>query len=228
MRAMELGLPSSPKPPRVQFKSQIGRTPMLLPRRFQLSISHGTVTRTLIIPSLTGRAIYHLPYSPVQMDAFNSTPSKTFNSNVIFPTSSPRIRAKSPELSISTSLSESSPSSRAPSPYPPVPESPTARSRRAPLPSRTPTMKLTSTMVEHTFDVWLPKELLSEMVTVSAKRGNRVDVVADIWHQEKDSHYEWEIAFPPHDVDMSSIRVDLAHGHLTIRARRLQRRSSTV
>lgn len=58
MRAMELGLPSSPKPPRVQFKSQIGRTPMLLPRRFQLSISHGTVTRTLIIPSLTGRAIY--------------------------------------------------------------------------------------------------------------------------------------------------------------------------
>ena len=31
---------------------------MLLPRRFQLSISHGTVTRTLIIPSLTGRAIY--------------------------------------------------------------------------------------------------------------------------------------------------------------------------
>lgn len=147
------------------------------------------------------------------MDAFNSTPSKTFNSNVIFPTSSPRIRAKSPELSISTSLSESSPSSRAPSPYPPVPESPTARSRRAPLPSRTPTMKLTSTMVEHTFDVWLPKELLSEMVTVSAKRGNRVDVVADIWHQEKDCESVYIRAY--HEVGWSS-RMLMTRGGFTL------------
>lgn len=103
-------------------------------------------------------------------------------------------------------------------------------------------------------DVWLPTQLLPEMVTVSAKKGSKLDIVADIWHQEKDcklavrsevprgrmkriadlfsscttAHYEWEITFPPRDVDMSSIRVDLANGHLTIRAWRMQRRSSTV
>lgn len=42
-------------------------------------------------------------------------------------------------------------------------------------------------------DVWLPKELRPEMVTVSAKKGNKLDVVADIWHREKDckSAFVW-------------------------------------
>lgn len=42
------------------------------------------------------------------------------------------------------------------------------------------------------------------------------------------AHYEWEIAFPPRDVDMSSIRVKFAGGHITIRARRLQLCYSTM
>lgn len=81
-------------------------------------------------------------------------------------------------------------------------------------------MAFQSTNAEHTLDVWLPKEIRSEMVTVSAKKGNRVGVIADVCHKELDSHYEWDISLP-RDVDMSSIRANLADGHLTIRARKI-------
>ncbi|KAI0311269.1 hypothetical protein OF83DRAFT_1033502, partial [Amylostereum chailletii] len=45
-----------------------------------------------------------------------------------------------------------------------------------------------------------------EMVTVSAKRGNRLDVVADAWHLERDCHFEWHVALPAHGVDMRAVR----------------------
>ncbi|TCD61055.1 hypothetical protein EIP91_009112 [Steccherinum ochraceum] len=98
------------------------------------------------------------------------------------------------------------------------PDPPSARNRRAPPECDTPPMHVHSTNAEHTLDVWLPKELSSEMVTVSAKKGNRLSIVADVWYRETNSHYEWDIVFPPRDVDMNQIRVSLAQGHVIIRA----------
>ncbi|KAH8074789.1 hypothetical protein BXZ70DRAFT_902778 [Cristinia sonorae] len=86
-------------------------------------------------------------------------------------------------------------------------------------------MHVHSTTSEHTLDVWLPKELSPEMVTVSAKKGNKLSIVADVWDRENNSHYEWDIVFPPRDVDMNSIRVSLADGHVIIRAVRIHRQS---
>ena len=63
-------------------------------------------------------------------------------------------------------------------------ESPSSRNRRSPTESETPPMNVHSTAAEHTLDVWLPKELAPEMVTVSAKKGNRLSIVADVWNRE--------------------------------------------
>ncbi|KAI0080928.1 hypothetical protein K474DRAFT_1556341, partial [Panus rudis PR-1116 ss-1] len=81
-------------------------------------------------------------------------------------------------------------------------------------------MNIQTTVDEHVLDVVLPQEIRSDMITVSAKKGDRLDIVADLWHREENSHYEWEIDFPPRDVDMNSIRIFLTGGHLTIHARR--------
>ncbi|KAI0749282.1 hypothetical protein C8Q80DRAFT_1218506 [Daedaleopsis nitida] len=82
-------------------------------------------------------------------------------------------------------------------------------------------MRLLSTAGQHTLAVNLPEGLAPEMVTVSAKKGARLAVVADLWHREDDSHYEWEAVFAPADVDMLSVRaVFEAHGQLLIHVRR--------
>ncbi|KAL4246434.1 hypothetical protein ABKN59_009642 [Abortiporus biennis] len=82
---------------------------------------------------------------------------------------------------------------------------------------------ISSSTTEHKVSLripWAEKEIIPEMITVSAKRGDRLGVVADVWDKEVDSHYEWEIQYPPRDVDMSSIRVHLGDGYITIKARR--------
>ncbi|KAI0707028.1 hypothetical protein C8Q76DRAFT_629119 [Earliella scabrosa] len=82
-------------------------------------------------------------------------------------------------------------------------------------------MRLHSTPSQHTLAVLLPEGLAPEMVTVSAKKGARLAVVADLWHRENDSHYEWEVVFWPPDVDMMSVRaVFEASGELLIHVRR--------
>ncbi|KAI0760996.1 hypothetical protein BD413DRAFT_486809 [Trametes elegans] len=82
-------------------------------------------------------------------------------------------------------------------------------------------MRLRSSAAEHTLAVRLPGGLAPEMVTVSAKKGARLAVVADLWNSEHDSHYEWEVAFSPADVDMMSVRaVFEADGELVIHVRR--------
>ncbi len=75
-----------------------------------------------------------------------------------------------------------------PAPHPSafIPESPIAHARRAPSPARTPPMRLHSTSAQHTLAVCLPEGLAPEMVTVSAKKGARLAVVADLWHREDD------------------------------------------
>ncbi|KAI0822571.1 hypothetical protein BC628DRAFT_1327016 [Trametes gibbosa] len=82
-------------------------------------------------------------------------------------------------------------------------------------------MRVHSTVGEHRLVVRLPEGLAPEMVTVCAKRGARLSVVADLWHRESDSHYEWEVAFAPSDVDMMSVRaVFEPDGQLVIHVRR--------
>ncbi|KAG6330975.1 hypothetical protein ID866_8115 [Astraeus odoratus] len=73
----------------------------------------------------------------------------------------------------------------------------------------------------HTFSVTLPCTILPEMITVSAKKGDRLDVVADAWHMESDCHYEWQIRFAPGDVDMATVRArHTQDGQLTIEVQR--------
>ncbi|KAF8554454.1 hypothetical protein OG21DRAFT_1412550 [Imleria badia] len=67
-------------------------------------------------------------------------------------------------------------------------------------------MDIQSTTTSHVLSVSLPRVILPEMVTVTAKKGDRVDVVADAWHMERDCHYEWQIRFAAGDVDMSTVR----------------------
>lgn len=82
-------------------------------------------------------------------------------------------------------------------------------------------MTTQSSSTLHTFSVVLPRTILPEMITVSAKKGDRLDVVADAWHMEHDCHYGWEISFAPGDVDMSTVRAKLNQdGELSIEVRR--------
>jgi len=59
------------------------------------------------------------------------------------------------------------------------------------------------------------------MVTVSANKGDRLRVVADAWHMEGESHYEWQISFPPADVDLRAVQAKFhPDGRLTIDVKR--------
>ncbi|KAL4064628.1 hypothetical protein J3A83DRAFT_643108 [Scleroderma citrinum] len=104
---------------------------------------------------------------------------------------------------------------------PSVVPSPMDRSRRSPAPGSCPEMITQSSCTMHTFSVTLPRTILPEMVTVSAKKGDRLDVVADAWHMERDCHYEWQIRFAPGDVDMGTVRAQLgSDGMLSIEVQR--------
>ncbi|KZT00936.1 uncharacterized protein LAESUDRAFT_664964 [Laetiporus sulphureus 93-53] len=82
-------------------------------------------------------------------------------------------------------------------------------------------MTFTATPFEYVFSAPLWEGLSAEMITAYAKRGDRLAVTVDAWHQEKDSHCEWEISFSPHDVDLTTTRVRLeAGGMLNITIRR--------
>ena len=84
-------------------------------------------------------------------------------------------------------------------------------------------MAVESPMTDHVLSVTLPHVVQLEMVTVVVKRDDRVDVVAGVWHVERDcesnillvfsfmdphhpGYYEWRICFAAGDVDMSTVR----------------------
>ncbi|TFK49722.1 hypothetical protein OE88DRAFT_372433 [Heliocybe sulcata] len=127
-----------------------------------------------------------------------------------------------PRSPIVTTLSPptSAPCSRSPSPEPQQPESPTARSRRSPPPSKSPPVVVKSTTSRYTLTVDLGPKFQSEMVTIAAKKGDSVDVVADLWYLENDCHHEWRIQFPPADVDLTSARATIQEGQLCIYVKR--------
>jgi hypothetical protein len=74
----------------------------------------------------------------------------------------------------------------APSISPPSPAlpSPVARSRRAVSPSDSPPIHLSSSSSRHTLGVQLPTVIQPDMVTISVKRGDKLEIVADAWHME--------------------------------------------
>lgn len=124
----------------------------------------------------------------------------------------PRFPSISPCPSIEASSSSSSDSSSS---------SPTARWRRSPSPESRPTMVIQSTLSTHSLSVVLPRAIQSEMVTVSVKKGDKLNIVADAWHMENDCHYEWLVHFAPGDADMPSVRARFApDGKLTITVQR--------
>ncbi|KAK0469471.1 uncharacterized protein EV420DRAFT_1757217 [Desarmillaria tabescens] len=88
---------------------------------------------------------------------------------------------------------------------PPQQLSTLSRNRRAPSPSSSPPMTITSSSTKHTLDVHLPPDIQPEMVTISAQKGDKLKVVADAWHMESNCPYEWLITFPPLDIDMSTV-----------------------
>ncbi|KAH9053007.1 hypothetical protein EDB83DRAFT_2225861 [Lactarius deliciosus] len=93
---------------------------------------------------------------------------------------------------------------------PPRPESPLAHVRRAALGHNVPPARIVSSDTIHTLSIVLPRPggapLAPEMVTISARRGGRLAVVADAWHLEHDCHYEWHVALPPKEVDLGAVR----------------------
>ncbi|KAG2364567.1 hypothetical protein BDR07DRAFT_1279454 [Suillus spraguei] len=82
-------------------------------------------------------------------------------------------------------------------------------------------MVIQSTLSTHSLSVVLPRAIQSEMVTVSVKKGDKLNIVADAWHMENDCHYEWQVYFAPGDADMPSVRARFApDGKLTITVQR--------
>ncbi|KAF7292989.1 hypothetical protein MIND_01198200 [Mycena indigotica] len=97
----------------------------------------------------------------------------------------------------------------------------TARSRRTPSLSQYPPLLVNSSQTSYTIKICLPTTIAAEMVTICTLKGDKLRVVADAWHLESDCHYEWEIGFPPREVDMSSICAKVEETGLVIRASRL-------
>ncbi|KAJ7507178.1 Hsp70 protein-domain-containing protein [Mycena galericulata] len=81
-----------------------------------------------------------------------------------------------------------------------------ARSRRVPSSSRYPPVNITASATNYTLDISLPTAIKPEMVTITTAKGDKLRIVADAWNLEADCHFEWEIVFPPHDVDILTIR----------------------
>ena len=111
---------------------------------------------------------------------------------------SPRVACASPCLSIAstTSASSSSASSacsvtstcsvKSTGTASLLSPSPTDRSRRSPPPDSCPPLVVQSTATSHILSVTLPSVIQPDMVTVVAKKGDKLNVVADAWHMERD------------------------------------------
>ncbi|KAJ7896885.1 hypothetical protein B0H13DRAFT_1623656 [Mycena leptocephala] len=67
-------------------------------------------------------------------------------------------------------------------------------------------MYINSSATEFTPDVSLPIAIQPEMVTITTAKGDKLKIAADAWHLEANCHFELEIVFPPHDIDITSIR----------------------
>ncbi|KAF8486290.1 hypothetical protein DFH94DRAFT_850349 [Russula ochroleuca] len=89
-------------------------------------------------------------------------------------------------------------------------ESPLARARAG---RNVPPAHIETFPKHYRLSIALPRpggaQFASEMITVSARRGGRLAVVADAWHLEHDCHFEWHFAFPGPDIDLEAVRARL-------------------
>lgn len=136
-------------------------------------------------PAADNSAVKEMSVLPIHESPLLST---TLQSDPDFPMYAPRGRSRVPSLPFVVCHAGSKSSSQSSS-YTDTTPSPIARSRRAPSPSRTPPMHVTNTASLYTLSAQLPIEIQPEMITVSAKKGDRIDVVADAWHMETDCEY---------------------------------------
>ncbi|OCH89715.1 hypothetical protein OBBRIDRAFT_653955 [Obba rivulosa] len=103
------------------------------------------------------------------------------------------------------------------------PESPLARERRSPPPSLKPPMEVTTLHNEYVLTTKLPPGITSDMIVVTAQKGPRIKVVADLWHSEQNAHLEWSIS-NLQDVQLSRVNSGLwPDGQFSIRLGRLSR-----
>ncbi|TFY66369.1 hypothetical protein EVG20_g4721 [Dentipellis fragilis] len=145
------------------------------------------------------------------------------SSSAIMPMDDPLPRTPRAASSDTSSLGSTTRSSRGLSP----PESPCARRRRAPPRSCAPSVRTHNVDGMQIVEIPLPcpggKPFCAEMVTIAAKKGDRLRIIADAWHLEQDCHFEWDFAFEPRTVDMSTLRAKVeADGKLVITVRKLR------
>ncbi|KAF8895989.1 hypothetical protein BD779DRAFT_1433094 [Infundibulicybe gibba] len=83
-------------------------------------------------------------------------------------------------------------------------------------------MNLFTSPSKYSLQVQLPLSICPEMVTISANKGDKLKVIANAWHIEHGSRYEWNIAFPPRDVNISDVQAKFdTDGRLTIDVHRI-------
>ncbi|KAH9998917.1 hypothetical protein BJV77DRAFT_978028 [Russula vinacea] len=91
--------------------------------------------------------------------------------------------------------------------------SPFAHDRSSRVGHNVPPAQIETLPKSYRLSIALPRpggaQLASEMITVSARRGGRLAVVADAWHLEHDCHFEWHFAFPQPDVDLGAVQARL-------------------
>jgi hypothetical protein len=82
--------------------------------------------------------------------------------------------------------------------FPSRPESPLAHARRG-VGSNVPPAQVETFPTEYRLSIALPRPggapLAPEMITVAARRGARLSVVADAWHLERDCGYPFPVPF---------------------------------
>jgi len=94
------------------------------------------------------------------------------------------------------------------------------RNARGQAPQQSAKMSITSTPSEHILSASIGPGFDSNCITIAARKGNNLDIVADRWDCEQDCHHEWKVNFD-RDADMSGIKAEYTNGVLTVTVKRL-------
>jgi hypothetical protein len=141
-----------------------------------------------------------------------SIPSKTHHSlesQGVSPTTTPTRAPNSPIFEQHTTPPPSSPLQTTLHRFPSRPESPLAHARRG-VGSNVPPAQVETFPTEYRLSIALPRPggapLAPEMITIAARRGARLSVVADAWHLERDCGLPFPVPFILPLLRSSSLR----------------------
>jgi len=98
---------------------------------------------------------------------------------------------------------------------PSVTFAPVPRDSRSPRPHAHLKMNLDSQPSQYILTTPLGPGFSSECITIAAKRGSVLVIVADRWDSETDSHFEWKVHFD-RDADMTKIQANFNQGLLKV------------